>query len=52
MRKKSPMQETKIMDEYLFSEKKNQHYAFLEVNLPESIKVKQPQSALTDNVLK
>ena len=34
MRKKGSMNDVKILDEYLFFDKKNQHYAFLEVNLP------------------
>lgn len=38
MRKVPKSKELKIIDEYLFSHKKNQHYAFLEINLPEVFK--------------
>jgi hypothetical protein len=40
MRKKERMNEMRIVDEYIFSEKKNQHYAFLEVNLPDFMRPK------------
>lgn len=52
MRKKRKNSELKIIDEYLFSHKKNQHYAFLEVNLPLSFKKKEYEQESTENVLK
>ncbi len=52
MRKKRKINELKIIDEYLFSHKKNQHYAFLEVNLPLSFKKKEYEQESTENVLK
>ena len=52
MRKKGRIHETKIVDEYLFSDKKNQHYAFLEVNLPQHLKIASQETTLIDDVLK
>lgn len=52
IRRKDKMNEMKIVDEYLFSDKKNQHYAFLDVNLPHELKNKENESRLMEEVLR
>ena len=52
MRKKQQMSNVKIMDQYLFFQKKNQHYAFLEVNLPKELEVPENKTRPIDDMLK
>ena len=52
MRKKRKINELKIVDEYLFIHKKNQHYAFLEVNLPLILKTEEFKNESIEQVLK